>query len=87
MSKLLCELEIDAACREFLAKRIVQLGGRIVQLGGRIVQLGGTRPPQPIVQILDAPPDPDEDPDWDELTARGETIIERTERVLARMGL
>ena len=27
MSKLLCELEIDAACWEFLAQRIVQLGG------------------------------------------------------------
>ena len=73
MSRLLTELEIDAACWEFLAQRIVQLGG--------------TRPPQPIVQILDAPPDPDEDPDWDELTARGETIIERTNRVIARMGL
>jgi hypothetical protein len=73
LSRLLTELEIDAACWEFLATRIVQLGG--------------TRPPQPIVQILDAPPDPEEDPDWDELTARGETIIERTERVLAKMGL
>lgn len=73
MSRLLTELEIDAACWEFLATRIVQLGG--------------ARPPQPIVQILDAPPDPEEDPDWDELTARGETIIERTTRVLARMGL
>jgi hypothetical protein len=73
LSRLLTELEIDAACWEFLATRIVQLGG--------------ARPPQPIVQILDAPPDPEEDPDWDELTARGETIIERTTRVLARMGL
>jgi hypothetical protein len=73
MTRLLLELELEAIELEFLATRIVQLGG--------------TRPPQPIVQILDAPPDPDEDPDWDELTARGETIIERTERVLARMGL
>jgi hypothetical protein len=73
LSRLLAELEIDAACWEFLATRIVQLGG--------------TRPPEPIVQIVDAPPDPEEDPDWDELTARGETIIERTTRVLARMGL
>jgi hypothetical protein len=73
VSRLLADLEIDAACWEFLATRIVQLGG--------------ARPPQPIVQILDAPPDPEEDPDWDELTARGETIIERTTRVLARMGL
>jgi hypothetical protein len=73
LSRLLTELEIDAACWEYLA--------------ARIVQLGGTRPPQPIVQILDAPPDPEEDPDWDELTARGETIIERTTRVLARMGM
>jgi hypothetical protein len=73
LSRLLTELEIDAACQEYLA--------------ARIVQLGGSRPPQPIVQILDAPPDPDEDPDWDELTARGETIIERTNRVIARMGL
>jgi hypothetical protein len=73
LSRLLAELEIDAACWEYLATRIVQLGG--------------TRPPQPIMQILDAPPDPEEDPDWDELTGRGETIIERTTRVLARMGL
>jgi len=73
LSRLLTELEIDAACWEYLATRIVQLGG--------------TRPPQPIVQVLDAPPDPEEDPDWDELTARGETIIERTNRVIARMGL
>jgi hypothetical protein len=73
LSRLRTELEIDAACWEYLTTRIVQLGG--------------TRPPQPIVQLLDAPPDPDEDPDWDELTARGETIIERTNRVIARMGL
>jgi hypothetical protein len=73
VTRLLLDLEIEALELEFLATRIVQLGG--------------TRPPQPIVQILDAPPDPDEDPDWDELTARGETIIERTTRVLARMGL
>ena len=73
MSRLLAELEIDAACWEYLATRIVQLGG--------------TRPPQPIMQILDAPPDPEEDPDWDELTERGETIIEHTTRVLERMGL
>ena len=77
MSRLLCELEIDAAEWEFLARRIVQMGG--------------TRPPQPIVQALDAPPDPDED--WDELTARAakfcaepgrETLVERVERILAR---
>ena len=80
MSKLLCELEIDAACWEFLAHRIVQLGG--------------SPPPQPIVQVLDAPPDPDEkDPDWDELTARAakympepgrETAVELVERVLGK---
>jgi hypothetical protein len=73
MTRLILELELEAIELEYLATRIVQLGG--------------TRPPQPIVRILDAPPDPEEDPDWDELTARGETIIERTTRVLARMGL
>jgi hypothetical protein len=80
VSRLLTDLEIDAACWEFLAQRIVQLGGT---------------PPQPIVQVLDAPPDPDEDPDWDELTARAakmmpepgaETAIEMVDRVLGRMG-
>jgi hypothetical protein len=82
LSRLLTELEIDDACWEFLARRIVELGG--------------TRPPQPIVQLLDAPPDPDEDPDWGELTARAakmmpepgaETMIETVNRVLGRMGL
>jgi hypothetical protein len=79
LSQLLLDLEIDAACWEFLTRRIVQLGG--------------SQPPQPIVAVLDAPPDPDED--WDELTARAakympepgrETIVERVERVLGRMG-
>lgn len=74
---LLTDLEIDAACWEFLARRIVQLGG--------------SRPPQPIVTLLDAPPDED----WDELTARAakympepgaETVVEMVERVLARGG-
>lgn len=69
MSRLLTELEIDDACLEFLARRIVELGG--------------TRPPQPIVEVLDAPPDPDEDPDWGELTTRGETAIEMVDRVLS----
>lgn len=80
---LLADLEIDAACWEYLA--------------ARIVAHGGTRPPQPIVAILDAPPPEDEeepDPDWDELTARAaklcaapgsETVAELTERRLARM--
>ena len=79
---LLTELEIDAACWEYLA--------------ARIVALGGSRPPQPVVAILDAPPPEDEpdDPDWDELTARAaklcppagyETVQELTERRLARM--
>lgn len=79
MSRLLLDLDIDAACWEYLARRIVQLGG--------------TRPPQPIVQYLDAPC-PDEDPDWDELTARAaammpapgqETAVEQVERVLGKM--
>jgi hypothetical protein len=60
MPNLLCELEIDAACWEFLAQRI------FAHKGERIAQ--------PIVAYLDAmPPDEparDEDPDpWDELTA------------------
>ncbi len=79
MSRLLADLEIDDACWEFIARRIVQLGG--------------SRPPQPIVQILDAPPDPEDDPDWGELTARAaamcaepgqETTIETVERVLGK---
>ena len=48
--------------------------------------------PQPIVTLLDAlPPDPDEDPDWDELTARVATVspsvsfLEFVERMLDRM--
>lgn len=83
MTRLLAELEIDAACWEYLA--------------ARIVALGGSRPPQPVVAILDAPPPTDDepdDPDWDELTARAtrmcaapgsETVAELTERRLARM--
>ena len=80
MSQLLCDLEIDAACWEYLA--------------ARIVAQGGNRPPQPIVTLLDAMP-PEEDDDWDELTARakamsyesGETTLEMTQRFLQRMGL
>lgn len=49
--------------------------------------------PQPIVALFDYPAD--DDPDWDELTARvaelapadRETVLELTERVLGRMGL
>lgn len=37
MSRLLADLEIDAACWEFIARRIVQLGG--------------SAPPQPIEQV------------------------------------
>lgn len=81
MSRLLADLEIDAACWEFLARRIVQLGG--------------SPPPQPIVQYIDAPPDPEDDPDWDELTARAakmmpapgqETAVEQVERILGKTG-
>lgn len=79
---LVTELEIDAACWEYLASRIVAHGG--------------SRPPQPIVTVLDAMPPEDEepDPDWDELTARAaklappagyESVQELTERRLARM--
>ncbi len=79
MDGLLLDLEIDAACWEYLAQRIVACGG--------------SRPPQPIVALLDAAPE-DEDPDWDELTARArsyspapgqKTFIEATEAMLARM--
>ena len=55
MSRLLADLEIDDACFEFIARRIVALGG--------------FPPPQPIVQYLDAPPDP-EDEDWSDYTVR-----------------
>lgn len=81
MSRLLLDLEMDALCWEHIARRIVQLGG--------------TPPPQPIVQYIDAPPDPEDDPDWDELTARAaamsplpgqETAIEMVERVLTKTG-
>ena len=77
MANLLCDLEIDAACWEFLAHRIV----------------ARTRPPQPIVEVLDSAP-PEDDPDWDELTARAarlcsapgqETTVQLTERVLAQV--
>jgi hypothetical protein len=82
VTRLLADLEIDAACLEFLAQRIVALGG--------------SHPPQPIVAALDAAPPEDEepDPDWDELTARAarmcaapgrETTLEITERLLSRM--
>ena len=78
MDHLLLDLEIDAACWEFLARRILALGGPQLH--------------QPIVIYLDATP-PDEDPDWDELTAEAarigsgpETVGEMTERMLARMG-
>jgi hypothetical protein len=84
MDHLLLDLEIDAACWEFLA--------------ARIVARRGTKPAQPIVVYLDAmPPDErEQDPDWDELTARAaamahtpglETSRELTERVLQRMGI
>lgn len=78
MDGLLLDLEIDDACWEYLAQRIVACGG--------------SRPPQPIVALLDAPPE--DDPDWDELTARArdlspapgqKTFIEATQAMLARM--
>ena len=92
MPNLLCDLEIDAACWEFLARRIHARGG--------------TAMPQPVVIALDkfcdtceadpcvctslAPPE-DQD-EWDELTARAarygagpETVMEIAERMLARM--
>ena len=68
MSRLLADLEIDDACQDFLARRIVELGG--------------SPPPQPIVQYLDALPDPD-DEDWSDYTvrmARGEEEMERDRR-------
>jgi hypothetical protein len=99
VSQLLTELEIDAVCWEFIARRIVQLGG--------------SHPPQPIVRYLDAlceacqaapcqcariaafaaaPPDPepDDDSEWDELTAKaterapGETMMEVAARLLGK---
>jgi hypothetical protein len=77
MDHLLLDLEIDAACWEFLAHRIVACGGE--------------KPPQPIVLVMDAAPREDED-GWDELTAKAarlgagpETVGEMTERMLARM--
>ncbi len=96
----LLDLDIDAACWEFIAQRIVTRGGN--------------RPPQPIVGYLDnfcdtceadpcvcrdderepdELPEPDEPDPWDALTARAaflgsgpETVREMTERRLAKMG-
>ena len=82
MPNLLLDLEIDAACWEFLSERIVACGGDKLA--------------QPVVIYLDAMPDEpqrDDDPDpWDELTAKAarygtgpETTLEMTERLCARM--
>ena len=69
VSRLLADLEIDDACQDFLARRIVELGG--------------SPPPQPIVQYLDAPTDP-EDEDWSDYTVcvvlREEDEMERDRR-------
>jgi hypothetical protein len=84
MDHLLLDLEIDAACWEFLARRVKAHGGAQIA--------------QPIVVYLDAMPDEparDEDPDpWDELTAKAarygagpETTSEITERLLGKMGV
>jgi hypothetical protein len=79
MDHLLLNLEIDAACWEFLASRILALGG--------------PAQPQPVVLYIEAPPD-EEDSDWGELTAKlaaaapalaVETTREMTERMLTRM--
>ncbi len=66
MPNLILDLEIDATSWEFLAQRIVARGGH--------------RPPQPIVEVLDAMPDDEREPDdlpepdepdpWDALTAK-----------------
>jgi hypothetical protein len=79
MPNLLLDLDIDAACWEFLAQRIVAHGG--------------TQGPQPIVAALDAAPDDEMPDDWDELTAEAarigsgpETVMEMAERMLGRMG-
>jgi hypothetical protein len=82
MDHLLLNLEIEAACWEFLAQRIFTRSGEKIA--------------QPVVVYLDAMPDEpmrDEDTDpWDELTAEcqrigsgPETVGEMTERMLAKM--
>lgn len=85
MDYLLLDLEIDAACWEFLAQRIFAKSG--------------TRLAQPVVTYLDAPmpdePARDDDTDpWYELTAEcerigsgPETVGEMTERMLGKMGV
>ena len=83
MPNLLLDLEIDAACWEFLAQRIHARGGPGL--------------PQPIVTVLNAPPNRDEDPDWDQLTAKARrylpqpgdepSFIEATEAMLGKMGV
>jgi hypothetical protein len=96
MPHLLADLEIDAACWEYLAQRIVAHGG--------------TCQPQLVVRFLDnfcetceadpcmctvlAPPEDDETDPWDELTAEcqrigsgPETVGEMTERMLGKMGV
>lgn len=82
MPNILLDLEIDAACWEFLAQRIVARGGAKLA--------------QPVVIYLDAAPDepePDDQDGWDELTAKAtslgagpETVFEMAERMLGRMG-
>jgi hypothetical protein len=78
MTRLLAELEIDAAVEDFLRARGVANPQPIVAV------LDSTPPED------EAPPDPD----WDELTARAakmyaapgaETVQEIAERLLARM--
>lgn len=80
MSPYLLELEIDAACWEYLAQRIVAHGG--------------SRQPQPVVMLLDCPNYDRPDDAWNEAMRKAvamfpepgqESLIERTQRMLERM--
>jgi hypothetical protein len=96
MDHLLLDLEIDAACWEFLAQRIVAKGGAKPQTVIRFLDnFCDICEADPCICTVmrDHPPDEDEDP-WDELTAEcqrlgsgPETVGEMTERMLGKMGV
>jgi hypothetical protein len=95
MDHLLLDLEIDAACWEYLAKRIVAHGGTcepqaVVRFLDNFCEICEADPCMCTV-MRDRPPDEDED-HWDELTAEcqrigsgPETVGEMTERLLGKV--
>jgi hypothetical protein len=97
MDHLLLDLEIDAACWEFIARRILARGGS--QLAQPVViyldNFCDTCEADPCMCTVMRDQSPDEDTDpWDELTAEcqrigsgPETVGEMTERMLGKMGV